>query len=151
MKNFKKIKIDLKAVSKKQELKNFPYFCISHVNQTSNLQGLKSNLPKNNYLANDFASIVKKNKIKFPLETYTYSSKQELIKEIVTQKRNILGFFKVEFQLFLNKEIVKTYNFTPTAIYSKINAVYLNVVKLSTLLKHFNDKINVKSGLIVNP
>lgn len=144
MKNFKRIKNDLKATSKKQELKNFPYFCVSHANQTSNLQGIKSNLPKNNYLANDFASIVKKSEIKFPLETYTYSSKQELIKEIVAQNKNILGFIKIDSQLFLNKEIVKTYNFAPTAIYSKINAVYLNVVKLTALLKHFNDKTNVK-------
>lgn len=140
MKNFKRIKNDLKATSKKHELKNFPYFCVSHANQNSTLKGIKSNLPKNQYLANDFANIVRKNEIKFPLETYIYNSKQELVKEIVAQNKNILGFIKIDSHLFLNKEIVKTYNFEPTAIYSKINAAYLNIVKLTALLKHFNDK-----------
>ncbi len=144
MKNFKKIKNDLKATSKKHELAKFPYFCVSHANQNSSLQGIKSNLPKNQYLANDFANIIRKSEIKFPLETYTYNSKQELIKEIVAQNKNILGFIKVDSNLFLNKEIVKTYNFEPTAIYSKINAVYLNVVKLTALLKHFSEKKDAK-------
>lgn len=144
MKNFKKIKNDLKAVSKKQDLQNFPYFCISHSNQNSNLQGIRSSLPKNQYLANDFANIVNKSKIKFPLETYTYNSKQELIKEIVGQNKNILGFIKIDSHLFLKKEIVKTYNFEPATIYSKINAAYLNVVKLTALLKHFSSKNDAK-------
>jgi hypothetical protein len=39
----------------------------------------------------DLANIVNKSKIKFPLETYTYNSKQELIKEIVGQNKNILS------------------------------------------------------------
>ncbi len=144
MKNFKKIKNDLKAISKKQDLQNFPYFCISHANQNSNLQGIKSSLPKNQYLANDFANIVNKSEIKFPLESHIYNSKQELIKEIVGQNKNILGFIKIDSHLFLKKEIVKTYNFEPATIYSKINAAYLNVVKLTALLKHFSSKNDAK-------
>jgi hypothetical protein len=140
MKNFKKIKNNLKAVSKKQELQNFPYFYISHANQSNDLQGIKSSLPKNQYLANDFANIIHKNDIKFPLETHIYNSKQELIQTIIGQNKKILGFIKIDSHLFLKKEIIKTYNFEPATIYSKINAAYLNVVKLTALLKHFSSK-----------
>jgi hypothetical protein len=138
MKNFKRIKNDLKAISKKHELKNQAYFYISHGNQNNNLQGIKSNLPKNQYLANDFANIVRKNEIKFPLETYTYNSKQELVKEIVAQNKNILGLIKINCNLFLDKQTLKSYNFETAAIYSKVNGMYLNVVKLTILLKHLN-------------
>jgi hypothetical protein len=143
MKNFKRIKNDLKAISKKYELKNQAYFYISHGNQNKNLHGIKSNLPKNQYLANDFANIVRKNEIKFPLETYTYSSKQELVKEIVAQNKNILGLIKIHSKLFLNKQTLNSYNFKTTAIYSKVNGMYLNVVKLTIFLKHLN-KTTVK-------
>jgi len=146
MKNFKKIKNDLKTISKKQELNKSPYFCISHTNQTINLKGIKSILPKNQYLANNFANIITKNDIKFPLETYTYKSKEEFIQEILTQNKNILGFFKIDSHLFLKKEVIKKYNFTQTNIYSKLNSTYLNVIKLTALLKHFNEKNNIKAA-----
>lgn len=139
MKNFNKIKNNLKTTSKKKELENNPYFCVSHINQNSSLQGIKSNLPKNQYLANDFANLVPKTEIKFPLETYTYNSKEELIKEIAT-KKNILGFVKIDFHLFLNKEIMKSYNFNQTSIYYKINAIYLNFVQIIAILNQFNAK-----------
>ena len=144
MKNFKKIKNDLKTVSKKEELNTSSYFCISHTNQNINFKGIKSTLLKNQYLANNFANIITKNDIKFPLETHTYNSKELLIKEILTQHKNILGFFKIDSHLFLKKEVIKKYNFTETSIYSKINTCYLNVIKLTTLLKHFNEKNKTK-------
>src|SRR6478735_4083471 len=121
MKNFKRTKNNLKVISKKQELSKSPYFYISHANQDTNLKGIKSNLPKNQYLANSFSNIISKNKIKFPLKIYIYNSREELIKEIATQNKNILGFIKVNSNLFLNKKIIKIYNFELTAIYSKIN------------------------------
>ena len=63
MKNFKRIKNDLKAASKKQELQTSSYFCISHTNQPNTLKGIKANLPKNQYTANDFANIITKKDI----------------------------------------------------------------------------------------
>ncbi len=144
MKNFKRIKNDLKATTKKQELNTSPYFCVSHTNQNINLKGTKSNLPKNQYLANNFAHIISKTDIKFPLETRTYNSKEELIQEILTQNKNILGFLKVDTQLFLKKEVIKKYNFASTNIYSKLNATYLNVIKLTAVLKHFSEKNTTK-------
>ena len=140
MKNFKKIKNDLKAISKKQELNTSQYFCISHTNHHINLKGIKSTLPKNQYVANDFANIINKKDIKFPLETYTYTSKEELIQEVLTQNKDVLGFFKIGSHLFLKKDVIKKYNFTETSIYSKINTTYVNVIKLTALLKHFNEK-----------
>ncbi len=140
MKNFKRIKNDLKTASKKQELQSSSYFCISHTNQHSNLKGIKSNLPKNQYMANDFANVITKKEIKFPLETYTYNSQEELIQEITNQNKNILGFLKINSYLFLKKDILKKYTFAPSTIYSKINSTYLNVIKLTALLKHFNQK-----------
>jgi len=65
MKNFKKIKNDLKTTSKKQELVKSSFFCVSHSNQNLNLKGIKSNLPKNQYLANEFANIFLKVKLNF--------------------------------------------------------------------------------------
>jgi hypothetical protein len=140
MKNFKRIKNDLKATSKKQELNTSPYFCVSHTNQNISLKGIKSNLPKNQYLVNPFSTIITKESVKFPLETYTYKSKDELIQEILAQNKNVLGFLKVDSHLFLKKEVIKKYNFTLTNIYSKINSSYLNVIKLTALLKHFSTK-----------
>ncbi len=140
MKNFKRIKNDLKATNKKQELNTSPYFCVSHTNQNISLKGIKSNLPKNQYLVNPFANIITKESVKFPLETYTYKSKDELIQEILTQNKNVLGFLKVDSHLFLKREVIKKYNFTLTNIYSKINSSYLNVIKLTALLKHFSTK-----------
>ncbi len=140
MKNFKRIKNDLKATNKKQELNTSPYFCVSHTNQNISLKGIKSNLPKNQYLVNPFANIITKESVKFPLETYTYKSKDELIQEILTQNKNVLGFLKVDSHLFLKREVIKKYNFTLTNIYSKINSSYLNVIKLTALLKLFSTK-----------
>ncbi len=139
MKNFKKIKNDLKSTNKKQELKNVKYFYISYSNQNKNLTGINSSLTKNQYLANDFANIITKDNIKFPLESFTYNSKQELINEIAKENKDILGFVKIDSTLFLNKTLLKKYNFDSAGIYTKLNAAYLNVVKLTALLKHFND------------
>ncbi len=144
MKNFKRIKNDLKATTKKQELNTSPYFCVSHTNQNINLKGTKSNLPKNQYLANNFAHIISKTDIKFPLETHTYNSKEELIQEILTQNKNILGFLKIDAHLFLKKEVIKKYSFASPVIYSKLNNTYLNVIKLTALLKHFSEKNTTK-------
>ncbi len=146
MKNFKRIKNDLKAASKKQELQTSSYFCISHTNQPNTLKGIKANLPKNQYTANDFANIITKKDIKFPLETYTYNSKQELIQEITNQNKNILGFIKIDSYLFLKKETLKKYTFSTPTVYSKINSAYLNVIKLTALLKHFNQKSSNKTA-----
>lgn len=138
MKNFKKIKNDLKTTSKKQELVKSSFFCVSHSNQNLNLKGTKSNLPKNQYLANEFAKLISKSEIKFPLETYTYNSKQELVQGILNQNKNILGFIKIDSNLFLNKNLLKKYNFETAGIYIKINAAYSNVIKLAAILKHFS-------------
>lgn len=144
MKNFKRIKNDLKATTKKQELNTSQYFCVSHTNQNINLKGVKANLPKNQYLANNFAHIISKTDIKFPLETRTYNSKEELIQEILTQNKNILGFLKIDAHLFLKKEVIKKYSFASPVIYSKLNNTYLNVIKLTALLKHFSEKNTTK-------
>ena len=42
--------------------------------------------------------------------------------------------------LFLNKNLLKKYNFETAGIYIKINAAYSNVIKLAAILKHFSDK-----------
>ncbi len=136
MKNFSKIKNDLKTTTKKLELKNSQYFCITHAKQITVPTTTVANITKLQYLATDFAKIINKSQIKFPIEIHTYNSRIELLNSLASQKKNLFGFIHINSNLFVNKNLLKTYNFQIPTLYTKLYTAPLKLIRLTGILKH---------------
>lgn len=134
MQNIKKIKNSLKASNKKQELNLATYMIINfeNLNTTSNIKSAK--LTKLQYLNTNLATITSKAQIKFPLETISYESEQDLKNYILKQKENNISFCKVKNIFILRKKVFNLCKLDSVTVYQKMRQVFLRSIKLATLL-----------------
>jgi len=134
MQNIKKIKNSLKASNKKQELNLATYMIINfeNLNTSSNIKSAK--LTKLQYLNTNLATITSKAQIKFPLETISYESEQDLKNYISKQKENNVSFCKVKNIFILRKKVFNLCKLDNVTVYQKMRQVFLRSIKLATLL-----------------
>lgn len=134
MQNIKKIKNSLKASNKKQELNLATYMIINfeNLNTISNIKSAK--LTKLQYLNTNLAAITSKAQIKFPLETISYESEQDLKNYISKQKENNVSFCKVKNIFILRKKVFNLCKLDTVTVYQKMRQVFLRSIKLATLL-----------------
>lgn len=140
MQNIKKIKNSLKASNKKQELNLTKYMVINfeNLNGLSNTKSTK--LTKLQYLNTNLASITSKTQIKFPLQTISYESEQDLKSYILKQKENNVSFCKVKNIFVLRKKVFNLCKLDNVAVYQKMRQIFLRSIKLATLLNVWKNR-----------
>lgn len=134
MQNIKKIKNSLKASNKKQELNLATYMIINFENLNTNSNIKSAKLTKLQYLNTNLAAITSKAQIKFPLETISYESEQDLKNYISKQKEHNVSFCKVKNIFILRKKVFNLCKLDNVTVYQKMRQVFLRSIKLATLL-----------------
>lgn len=140
MQNIKKIKNSLKASNKKQDL-NLANYMVINFETLNNTSGIKSTkLTKLQYLNTNLSKITSKAQIKFPLETISYKSEQDLRNYISKQKENNISFCKVKNIFILRKKVFNMCKLDNVTIYQKMRQVFLRSIKLATLLNFWKKR-----------
>jgi hypothetical protein len=132
MENIKKIKINLKTITKKNDFKSNIKFSINFQNSNT-IVIKKSKLTKIQFLNSSFSNIKKKNEIKFPLEITNIKSTNNLINSISQN----LGIIKLKSVIILDKNIVNNIELTQKSICSILKTNINNPLKTQILLNSF--------------
>lgn len=140
MQNIKKIKNSLKASNKKQELNLATYMVINFENLNNITTNKSAKLTKLQYLNTNLATITSKTQIKFPLQTISYESEQDLKTFMLKQKENSVSFCKVKNIFVLRKKVFNLCKLNNVTIYQKMRQIFLRSIKLATLLNVWKNK-----------
>lgn len=134
MQNIKKTKNLLKTSNKKQEINQATYMIINFENFNTPLKIKSAKLTKLQYLNTTLATVILKTQIKFPLETISYESKQDLNNYISKQKENNVSFCKVKNFFLLRKKMFNLCKLDNAIVYQTMQQVFLRSIKMATLL-----------------
>ncbi len=139
MNNIIKIKKQVKAYIKKEDLKNISFFVISFDNTLENdINSFK--VTKNQYTKSEIANLLKKENLKFPLGLKTIKTEEEIVKSNNTDKKNSMSLIKINNYLFLGKKALSLHATNINSIYNKFNNIMLTMVRFLKLLKYLNEK-----------
>lgn len=138
MNNIIKIKKQVKAYIRKEDLKKSSLFVISFDN-TSIDKNNSFKITKNQYIQSDISALVNKQNLKFPIETRQFKNQEEIIKAINTDKKNSMSLVKINNYLFLGKKALSLHLTNMNLIYSKFNNIMLSMVRFLKLLKYLNE------------
>ena len=139
MNNIIKIKKQVKAYIKKEELEKISFFIISFDNTSTEKSNNTFKITKNQYLQSEASSLVGKKNLKFPLEIKQFQKEDEIQKYINNDKKNSISLIKINNNLFLGRKVLSSYLTNFSKIYSKFNNIMLNMVRLLRLLKYLNE------------
>ncbi len=139
MNNIIKIKKQVKAYIKKEDLKNISFFVISFDNTLENdINSFK--VTKNQYTKSEIANLLKKENLKFPLGIKPFKTEEEIVKSNNTDKKNSMSLIKINNYLFLGKKALSLHATNINSIYNKFNNIMLTMVRFLKLLKYLNEK-----------
>ncbi len=139
MNNIIKIKKQVKACIKKEDLKNISFFVISFDNTLENdINSFK--VTKNQYTKSEIANLLKKENLKFPLGIKPFKTEEEIVKSNNTDKKNSMSLIKINNYLFLGKKALSLHATNINSIYNKFNNIMLTMVRFLKLLKYLNEK-----------
>jgi hypothetical protein len=137
-----KIKNKIKIFIKIKEFKKNPYLSLNYQNinliDKTNLK--TSKVTKLQYILSNFNNIKSLKETKFPLETTTYNTHQQLKDSILQQKKNNANFIKIENNIFFSKKFLTHYSVTPFMLYFKLKNLTLHSVKAAKIFKNFFNK-----------
>ena len=141
MNNITKIKKQVKAYIKKEDLKNINFFTISFDNSLTDKNNCFK-ITKNQYIQSQISHLVKKENLKFPLGIKEFKAEDEMLKSVKSDKKNSMSLIKINNYLFLGRKALSLHVTNMSAIYSKFNNMMLSMVKFLKLLKHLNESNN---------
>lgn len=139
MNNIIKIKKQVKAHIKKEDLKNISLFTISFDNTSPDKDNSSFKITKNQYIQSEISTLIPKQSLKFPLGIKQFKTQDEILKSIKADKKNSMSLVKINNFLFLGKKALALHATNLNAIYSKFNNIMLSMVKFLKLLKYLND------------
>ncbi len=138
MNNIIKIKKQVKAYIKKEDLKNISFFVISFDN-TSIDKDNSFKITKNQYIQSDISTLVNKQNLKFPLGIKQFENQKEITKSVNADKKNSMSLVKINNYLFLGKKALSLHSTNMNLVYSKFNNIILSMVRFLKLLKYLNE------------
>ncbi len=139
MNNIIKIKKQVKAYIKKEDLKNIAFFAISFANTSIDKDNNSFKITKNQYIQSDISTLVNKQNLKFPLGIKQFKNQDEIIKSVNADKKNSISLIKINNYLFLGKKTLSLHLTNMNSIYGKFNNIMLSMVRLLKLLKYLNE------------
>ncbi len=139
MNNIIKIKKQVKAYIKKEDLQNISFFTVSFDNSLVEKKN-SFKITKNQYIQSELSNLINKDNLKFPLGIRQFTNQDEIARAIHADKSNSMSLIKINNYLFLGKKALSLHVTNANAIYSKFNNMMLSMVKLLKLLKHLNEK-----------
>lgn len=141
MNNITKIKKQVKAYIKKEDLKNISFFTISFDNTLTDKNNCFK-ITKNQYIQSQISTLVNKENLKFPLGIKEFKNQDEMLKSINSDKKNSMSLIKINNYLFSGKKALSLHVTNMNPIYSKFNNIMLSMVKFLKLLKYLNENQN---------
>lgn len=138
MNNIIKIKKQVKAYIKKEDLKNISFFVISFDNPSIDKDN-SFKITKNQYIQSDISTLVNKQNLKFPLGIKQFKTQEEITKSVNADKKNSMSLVKINNYLFLGKKALSLHVTNMNLIYSKFNNIMLSMVRFLKLLKYLNE------------
>ncbi len=139
MNNITKIKKQVKAYIKKEDLKNISFFTISFANTSTDKDNNSFKITKNQYIQSDISTLVNKQNLKFPLGIKQFKSQEEIAKSVNIDKKNSISLVKINNYLFLGKKALSLHITSMNLIYNKFNNIMLSMVRFLKLLKYLNE------------
>ncbi len=138
MNNIIKIKKQVKACIKKEDLKSILFFVVSFDNTSLDKEN-SFKITKNQYIQSDISALVNKKNLKFPLGIKQFKNQAEIVKSVNADKKNSISLVKINSYLFLGKKALSLHLTDMNLIYSKFNNIMLSMVRFLKLLKYLND------------
>ncbi len=145
MNNILKIKKQVKAYIKKEDLKNIYFFVISFDNISAEKDTNSFKITKNQYLQSEISTLINKSNLKFPLGIKQFEKKDEIKKYISDDKKKSVSLIKMNNYLFLGKKVFNQYTMNFSSVYSKFNNILFGMLRLLKLLKHLNENREQKA------